>query len=133
VTERAALPMSLPAPSPPVVPAPLERNCVGPQHFSFACPSVQPPVTQPLPVASESSYSECPSHVVIPDVPGRRTKIPASEGWRIVVRHWLEGDPQLKLYIALKDWPPEYMHESNRKWQLKYNQRRTIATEYLER
>ena len=133
MTECGALLTSLvPALSPLVVPAP-EKNFVGPRHFSFTCTSVQLPVTQPPPVASESSYSECPSLIVIPDVPGRRTRTPAREGWKIVVRHWLEGDPQLKLYIPLKDWPYEYTHRSNRKWQSKYNQRHTIATEFLER
>jgi len=132
VTEHGALLMSLaPTLSPPVVPVP-ERNFVGPRHFSFTCTSVQLLVTQPPPVASESSYSECPSLIVIPDMPGCRTRTLAREGWRIVVQHWLEGDPQLKLYIPLKDWLYKYMHRSNHKWQSKYNQQRTIATKFLE-
>ena len=127
MTERTALPICLPVE--PVVPVP-KRNLVGPQHFSFARESMQPPVTQPPPVASESSYP-CPSLIVIPDV-SRKTNIPRSEVWKIVVQHWMEGDPRLGLHIALKDWPYEYTHGPNRKLHSKYNQWRTVATEFLE-
>ena len=70
---------------------------------------------------------------VIPDVPPWNCsyKMPRGEAWKEVMRHWQEGMPELNLHVPLKDWPYEYTRGQNHGLHLKYNQRRIIATEFL--
>ena len=68
---------------------------------------------------------------VIPDVP--YPGISMSKGWKEVMRHWEHAMPELELLIPLKNWPKSYTQGPNRKLYSKYHQRRTIATEFLDR
>jgi len=115
---------------------PVESNHIGPHHFSFSCAPTQAFVMQSSPAASDASslldlVSPKPT---IPDVPPRNgPRMPRSEAWKEVVRHWREGAPELNLPIPLKDWPSDYIRGPNHHLQLKYNQRCIIAMEYLNR
>ena len=118
------------------LPAPPASNHIGPRHFSFSCTPTQAFVTQSSPAASNASspLDFVSPKLTIPDVPPRNgPKMPRNEGWKEVVRHWQEGAPELNLPIPLKDWPHDYLHGPNRHLQSKYNQRRIIATEFIDR
>ena len=59
--------------------------------------------------------------------------VPKSQSWKDLVRHWMEGEPRLGLHMPLKDWPREHYNGRNRCFNEKFAQRRTIATEFLNK
>ncbi|KAL4069031.1 hypothetical protein J3A83DRAFT_3464725 [Scleroderma citrinum] len=134
-TERAALPTNLQnftaRSSAPLVISALGTNHTSP-HYTFP----QPPAVSPSLVTTESdtlTYSS-PSPF-IPDVPFTHadgTITPRNKAWRDVIQHWEKGVPEKRL-PPLRDWPYEYTHGPNRNLQSKYNQRRIIALEFLNR
>ncbi|KAL4071195.1 hypothetical protein V8B97DRAFT_2104394 [Scleroderma yunnanense] len=99
-------------------------------------PTTPPPAVSPSLVTTESdtlTYSS-PSPF-IPDVPFTHadgTITPRNKAWRDVIQHWEKGVPEKRL-PPLRDWPYEYTHGPNRNLQSKYNQRRIIALEFLNR
>ena len=100
------------------------------------------------PQAFQRSHSEstpaCPNHVAgsadsesssgtiktgrVPLIPGL-TRGLASKAWEQVVRDWEEADPDRSLYVAMKDWEPQW-HKSSNLTQ-KYGQRKTVALEFI--
>ena len=72
----------------------------------------------------------------IPNIPVKledgMTTAPKSDSWREIVRHWNEGAPQHGLFTPLKDWPHKHYNGANRRFNQKYSQRKTIATEFLD-
>ena len=121
------------------LPASPVSNHIGPRHFSFSCAPTQAFVTQSSPATSTASNASSLLDLVsrkpvIPDVPPQNCsyKMPRGEAWKEVVRHWQEGAPELNLHVPLKDWPYEYTRGQNRGLHSKYNQRRIIATEFLD-
>lgn len=56
--------------------------------------------------------------------------------WKMVIRDWQFADPSRSLEVALKDWPKHWYSGDRSIGQqigVQYNQRRTIATEFLEK
>jgi len=74
--------------------------------------------------------------LVIPRIPVKLQnggKTPRSESWREIVRHWTVGEPRLRLFVPLKDWPHSYYNgRHGRKFNTLYYQRGVIAKEFLE-
>ncbi|KAJ7082681.1 hypothetical protein B0H15DRAFT_785504 [Mycena belliarum] len=55
--------------------------------------------------------------LIVPDVPitlpdGSRSH--RRDSWRIIVRHWTEGDPSHGLTTPLKDWPKMWLTGVNK-------------------
>ncbi|KAI6152628.1 hypothetical protein BKA82DRAFT_35867 [Pisolithus tinctorius] len=80
--------------------------------------------------------STCPSVPLrIPNVPVLHvdgTWMPKSDSWRDIVRHWTEGEPQLGLYIPLKDWPHHHCNgKHGQQFNMKHHQRGVIVMEFL--
>jgi hypothetical protein len=83
-------------------------------------------------LASEDSYSpESNSGTMnrVPLIPGL-TRGLASKAWEQVVKDWEEADPDRSLYVAMKDWEPQWHKLSN--LTQKYGQRKTVALEFIE-
>jgi hypothetical protein len=72
-------------------------------------------------------------------VPAQGRVIPrvyGADGWRQVLKDWEHPDNSRSLAVALKDWPEEWYSRatsSSKDYGSLYNQRRLIATEYIER
>lgn len=60
----------------------------------------------------------------------RLTRIPKAKVWEQVVRDWENADSSRSLYVAMKDWHPEWHRESNQT-QI-YGQRQTVALEFIK-
>ena len=60
------------------------------------------------------------------------TQSAKSESWRIIVRHWTEGEPRLGLFLPLKDWLHHYYNGLGHQFNTKHYQRRLIAMEFLD-
>jgi hypothetical protein len=72
--------------------------------------------------------------LVIPQVPVAHpngTTSPKSRSWKDIVEHWLVGNPDRGLNTPLKDWPKEWYQGVNRWFTSKYQQRATIALEFV--
>jgi hypothetical protein len=54
------------------------------------------------------------------------------ESWRIIVNHWLDGDPPRGLHTPLKDWPREWLQGPNKIFAQKHFNRSVIALEFIE-
>ena len=82
------------------------------------------------PNASASGGSESDSGTMnrVPLIPGL-TRGLASKAWEQVVKDWDEADPSCSLYVAMKDWEPQW-HKSLNLTQ-KYGQRKTVALEFI--
>ncbi|KAJ7200064.1 hypothetical protein C8J57DRAFT_1512907 [Mycena rebaudengoi] len=52
------------------------------------------------------------------------------DSWRIVVRHWLEGNPAHGLFKPLKDWTKAELTGPNKPFAMKRHGRMVIATEF---
>ncbi|KAJ7590499.1 hypothetical protein C8J56DRAFT_1046766 [Mycena floridula] len=78
------------------------------------------PTPEPLPLP-------IPEHVrmMIPNIPK------GPNGWHQVVKDWDQADPSRSLTLALKDWTEDEIRRS--KLGSKYNQRRMVATEFIDR
>jgi hypothetical protein len=59
------------------------------------------------------------------------TTSPKNRSWKDIVEHWLVGDPDRGLKTPLKDWPKEWYQGANRRFASKYQQRATIALEFV--
>ena len=74
--------------------------------------------------------------LVIPRIPVKLQnggKTPQSESWREIVQHWTVGEPRLRLFVPLKDWPHSYYNgRHGQKFNTLYYQRGIIAKEFLE-
>ncbi|KAJ7447440.1 hypothetical protein FB451DRAFT_1536093 [Mycena latifolia] len=111
----------------PLIPITLTANRSHPLPFvnTSNTPSSPPPRGRPLPN----------KHLAVPDVPIRLpdgSRSHKRDSWRIIVRHWTEGDPAHGLTTPLRDWPKEWLTGANRQFfAAKHQQRRVIATEYL--
>ncbi|KAJ6531509.1 hypothetical protein DFH09DRAFT_1409284 [Mycena vulgaris] len=114
---RALVPIPLSAISP------INRPVMGiPNH------STMQPVTsaggRPIPTVG----------LIVPDIPvtlpdGSRSL--SKDSWRIVVQHWLTGDPAHGLHKPLKDWPKAEDTGPNKGFQMKRRNRMIIATEFI--
>ncbi|KAK7017811.1 hypothetical protein R3P38DRAFT_1317048 [Favolaschia claudopus] len=77
-----------------------------------------------------------PNHgLIVPDVPvtlpaGSKSK--RSHSWSITVKHWEEGDPAHGLGTPLKDWRKEWLRGASKPLAIKYTNRRTMATEFID-
>lgn len=96
----------------------------------------QPPLPLPAFPQTPSAQRALPTEgLLIPDVPVRLpdgTRTPRSESWRIIVKHWNHGAPDLGLVMPLKDWPSDYLQGRNKPlFAMKYHQRFIIANEYI--
>jgi hypothetical protein len=72
--------------------------------------------------------------LVIPRVPVSHpngTTSPKNRSWKDIVEHWLVGDPDRGLNTPLKDWPKEWYQGANQRFASKYQQRATIALEFV--
>ena len=129
-TEQAARPQRPTTSQLPT--APVERIPIGPPQLALSYDPTKTFVTPSGPGDSNanSALDFMSSRPIIPDMPNG---MPFHERWKEVVRHWRDGAPDLNLHIPLKDWPPAYLHGPNRGNQSKWNQRRHIATEFLDR
>ncbi|KAL4064546.1 hypothetical protein J3A83DRAFT_4191265 [Scleroderma citrinum] len=59
---------------------------------------------------------------------------PRTESWKDIICHWTEGEEWLSLTVPLKDWPHSwYNGPHGQKFNLKYYQRKVVATEYLDK
>jgi len=77
-----------------------------------------------------------PMGLIIPCIPVKLQnggKTPQSESWREIVQHWTVGEPRLRLFVPLKDWPHSYYNgRHGQKFNTLYYQRGIIAKEFLE-
>jgi hypothetical protein len=64
----------------------------------------------------------------VPLIPGL-TRGLASKAWEQVIKDWEEADPDRSLYVAMKDWEPQW-HKSSNLTQ-KYGQRKAVALEFI--
>nr|GAT46595.1 predicted protein [Mycena chlorophos] len=120
-----------------------------PQWPPQAQPAMQwpRPSTQPMRAATRTrSPTRTPSPVLpppqhmgqgpfVPDIPvmlADGSKSHDADSWRIVVRHWRDGDPAHGLHTPLKDWPPEWLKTRYRRNAQKYGNRKWIALEFLK-
>ena len=128
-TERATHPQH-PTTQSPVVP--VGHIPIGPPQFGLSYDPTKTFVTLSSPGDSSASpaLDLVSSTPTVPDMPDG---MPMHKRWKEVIRHWRDGAPDLNLHIPLKDWPSEYLHGRNRSNQSKWNQRRHIATEFLDR
>ena len=112
--------------------APVERIPIGPPQLGLSYDPTKTFITPSSPgdSSASSALDFMSSRPIVPDMPNG---MPFRERWKEVVRHWRDGAPDLNLHIPLKDWPPAYLHGPNRGNQSKWNQRRHIATEFLDR
>jgi hypothetical protein len=72
--------------------------------------------------------------LVIPRVPVAHpngTSSSKNRSWKDIVEHRLVGDPDRGLNTPLKDWPKEWYQGANRRFASKYQQRATIALEFV--
>ncbi|KAF8133155.1 hypothetical protein K438DRAFT_1787671 [Mycena galopus ATCC 62051] len=74
--------------------------------------------------------------LVVPDVPvtlpsGERSR--KQDSWRIIVKHWEEGDPSHGLKTPLKDWPQSWLKGVNKPLAMKHHNRKVIAVEFISR
>lgn len=87
-------------------------------------------------VVISTRKSNLPPGLLIPNVPvlhADGTRMPKSDSWRDIVRHWTEGEPRLGLRTPLKDWPHHYYNgRYGRPFNMKHYQRSVIATEFLD-
>ena len=88
-------------------------------NFMFISP---PTPFQAAPAATTNPVMK--PFALIPDVPRGAT------GWLTVVKDWEEADPSRSLTLPLKDWPEEWRKRNE--LGSKYNQRRLIATEFID-
>ncbi|KAF9554927.1 hypothetical protein CPC08DRAFT_696122 [Agrocybe pediades] len=92
-----------------------------------ATPAAQAPLSTAPPAIHNGAASNLNSlNHIIPGLP-RRT--PTSKAWEVVVRDWENADPSRSLYVALKDWDPQW-HSRSGLSQL-YGQRAKIAEEFI--
>ena len=74
--------------------------------------------------------------LAIPHVPAKLEsggRTPQPDAWRDIVRHWTVGEPRLKLFVPLKDWPHHYYNGLHRhKFNSLYFQRSVLAREFMD-
>ena len=63
-----------------------------------------------------------------PLIPGL-TRGLTSKAWELVVKDWEVADPERSLYVAMKDWEPQWCKSAN--LAQKYGQRKTVALEFI--
>lgn len=74
------------------------------------------------------------TRLYIPDIPLRLDdgrKSPRRNSWREIVEHWLHPDPRRGLFVALKDWPRQWLKDSSAMIAEKHHHRRIIAEEFI--
>ena len=76
-----------------------------------------------------NSKSGTMNRLGVPLIPGL-TRGLASKAWEQVVKDWEEADPDRSLYVAMKDWEPQW-HKSVNLTQ-KYGQRKAVALEFID-
>ncbi|KAI5982067.1 hypothetical protein EDC04DRAFT_2616953 [Pisolithus marmoratus] len=114
-------------------------------NYPFAMPQLTQPsgtstfLSLPLQAGPQRTFPACPSNfpqgLLIPNVPVLHVdglRMPKSNSWKDIMHHWMEGEPQLGLDVALKDWPHHYYNgQHGRQFNSKYYQRSVVATEFL--
>ncbi|KAI6011167.1 hypothetical protein EDC04DRAFT_2905608 [Pisolithus marmoratus] len=103
----------------PIMPIPHQfvTDVAGPQRTFPACPS------------------NFPQGLLILNVPVLHVDglhMPKSDSWKDIMHHWMEGEPQLGLCVALKDWPHHYYNgQHGQQFNSKYYQQSVVTTEFL--
>jgi hypothetical protein len=110
----------------PPLPGPITGQNSAPTSRHRPMPSVR--------ATSVTSQALPTPGLVIPRVPVAHpngTTSPKNRSWKDIVEHWLVGDPDRGLKTPLKDWPKEWYQGANRRFASKYQQRATIALEFV--
>ncbi|KAF4619278.1 hypothetical protein D9613_004727 [Agrocybe pediades] len=97
---------------------------------SFTAPysaSAPTPVSQSVSASSVNLDLNCSSKKhIVPGFPSGTTRLKC---WEIVVKDWEFADESRSLYVALKDWRPEWYRNTSQTQ--KYGQRRMVAKEFI--
>ncbi|KDR71666.1 hypothetical protein GALMADRAFT_75054 [Galerina marginata CBS 339.88] len=102
---------SIPLPHKNLIPVPFRQEMSQPQLN-------QQSVAPPLQVRKE--------HIHL--IPGLTQRL-SSKAWEQVVKDWEHADPSRSLYVAMKDWDPQW-HKDTRQTQ-KFGQRQRVALEFI--
>ncbi|KIN97548.1 hypothetical protein M404DRAFT_160167 [Pisolithus tinctorius Marx 270] len=107
-----------------------QSTIVQPSDIDISISTSLPPHVRPQRTSTHPSVPLRIPNVPVLHVNG--TRMPKSDSWRDVVRHWTEGEPRLGLYVPLKDWPHHHRNgKHGRQFNTKHHQRGVIATEFL--
>lgn len=115
--------------------SPSSPNMMVPSPAPAAHLNVAISVSLPSLAGAQRTSDGPPMGLVIPYIPVKLPdggRAPKSDSWRDIVRHWTVGEPRLRLFVALKDWPHHYYNgRHGRKFNSLYHQRGVIAKEFL--
>ena len=98
---------------------------LSPVHHSHSESVARPGTYSNVAPLTESNSGTVP----VPLIPGL-TRGFASKAWEQVVKDWEEADPERSLYVAMKDWEPQWHKRSN--LTQKYGQRKVVALEFID-